>query len=155
MLGRLIEGLGRGSGIVCWPVGMGRSKTRKGKKKVLKTIRCIPDDLWMEVQPLLPKEKKPGSNGRPVVPFRKVLDGILYVLRTGCQWKMLPAEYGSGSTCHRRFQEWVEKGVFQKLWVKVLERYDELKGIRWEWQSLDSLAVKAPLGGSHGSQPDG
>jgi len=76
-----------------------------------------------------------------------VLDGMLYVLRTGCQWKMLPTEYGSGSTCHRRFQEWVRKGVFQKLWVKLLERYDELKGISWEWQSLDSLTVKAPLGG--------
>ena len=126
---------------------MGRSKARKRKEKTLGTIRRIPDDLWMEVQPLLPHEKRPGTNGRPVVPFRKVLDGMLYVLRTGCQWKALPAEYGSGSTCHRRFQEWVRKGVFQKLWVKLLERYDELRGIRWEWQSLDSLTVKAPLGG--------
>ena len=125
----------------------GSKKARKRKRKTLGTIRRIPDDLWMEVQPLLPHEKALGTNGRPVVPFRMVLDGILYVLRTGCQWKMLPAEYGSGSTCHRRFQEWVRKGVFQKLWVKLLERYDELKGISWEWQSLDSLAVKAPLGG--------
>ena len=126
---------------------MGRSKARKWKRKTLGTIRRIPDDLWMMVQPLLPREKRPGTNGRPVVPFRKVLDGILYVLRTGCQWKMLPAEYGSGSTCHRRFQEWVRIGVFQKLWVKLLQRYDGLRGIRWEWQSLDSLTVKAPLGG--------
>lgn len=126
---------------------MGKSKGRKRKRKPLGTIRRIPDDLWMEVRPLLPHEKEPGTNGRPVVPFRKVLDGILYVLRTGCQWKALPAEYGSGSTCHRRFQEWVKAGVFQKLWVKLLKRYDELRGIRWRWQSLDSLAVKAPLGG--------
>jgi len=88
-----------------------------------------------------------SSNGRPVVPFRKVLDGILYVLRTGCQWKALPAEYGSGPTCHRRFQERVRIGAFQKLWMKLLERYDELRGIEWERQSMDSLAVKAPLGG--------
>src|SRR3990172_3392829 len=125
---------------------MGRSRVSKREWKTLGTIRRIPDDLWMEVQPLLPPEKKRGANGRPVVPFRKVLGGILYVLRTGCQWKMLPAEYGSGSTCHRRFQEWVREGVFQKLWVKLLERYDDLRGIRWEWQSLDSLTVKAPLG---------
>ena len=125
----------------------GSKKARKRKRKTLGTIRRIPDDLWMEVQPLLPHEKALGTNGRPVVPFRMVLDGMLYVLRTGCQWKMLPTEYGSGSTCHRRFQEWVRKGVFQKLWVKLLERYDELKGISWEWQSLDSLTVKAPLGG--------
>jgi transposase len=126
---------------------MSRSRARKRKRRTLGTIRRIPDDLWLEVQPLLPPEKKPGTNGRPVVPFREVLDGILYVLRTGCQWKALPSEYGSGSTCHKRFQEWVRKGVFRKLWVKLLERYDELRGIRWEWQSLDSLSVKAPLGG--------
>ena len=47
---------------------------------------------------ILPKEKPPKTVGRPIVPYRKVLDGILYVLRTGCQWKMLPKEYGSGST---------------------------------------------------------
>ena len=69
--------------------------------------------------------------GRPIIPFRKVLDGIVHVLRTGCQWKMLPKEYGSGSTCHRRFQQWIVSDVFRKLWIKLLERYDELKGIRW------------------------
>jgi transposase len=127
---------------------MGRSrKIQRRRAKKLGTIRRIPDDLWMEIQPLLPPEKKPRTNGRPVVPFRTVLDGILHVLRTGCQWKELSSEFGSGSTCHRRFQEWVRKGVFQKLWVKLLERYDAVKGIRWEWQSLDSLSVKAPLGG--------
>ena len=54
---------------------MGRSKARKRKEKTLGTIRRIPDDLWMMVQPLLPHEKRPGTNGRPVVPFRVVLDG--------------------------------------------------------------------------------
>ena len=75
------------------------------------TIWAIPDDLWAEVQPLLPPEKPLGTPGRPVVPFRQVLDGILYVLRTGCHWKAVPPKYGSGSTCHRRFQQWVEFGV--------------------------------------------
>ena len=56
-----------------------------------------------------PPEKPNDTTGRPIIPFRKVLDGILHVLRTGCQWKMLPREYGSGSTtCHRRFQEWMD-----------------------------------------------
>ena len=75
------------------------------KKKHFPTIRKIPDDLWDEIRLILPPEKSNKSIGCPVVPFRNVLDGILYVLRTGCQWKMLPKEYGSGSTCHRRFQE--------------------------------------------------
>ncbi len=115
----------------------------------LPTIRRIPNDLWREIEPILGKEKKePRTKGRPPVPFREVLDGILYVLRTGCQWKALPREYGSGSTCHRRFQQWVREGAFEKLWVKLLKRYDDVRGIKWKWQSLDSSSVKAPLGGT-------
>lgn len=121
--------------------------------KKLPTIRRLPDDLWTEIAPILGEEKKPGTRGRPPVPFRKVLDGIFFVLRTGCQWKQLPKEYGSGSTCHRRFRQWVDHGVFQKLWAKLLKRYDELKGIKWKWQSLDSSSVKAPLGGLDLSKP--
>jgi hypothetical protein len=63
-------------------------------KRRLRTIWRIPDDLWVELQPLLPPEKPPGTPGRPVVPFRRVMDGILYVLRTGCQWKACPGNMG-------------------------------------------------------------
>jgi transposase len=107
----------------------------------------IPDAVWNEVKDILPPEKPPKTVGRPIVRYRTVLDGILYVLRTGCQWKSLPKEYGSGSTCHRRFHEWIQSGVFQKLWVRLLEIYDDARGIRWRWQSLDSASFKAPLGG--------
>ena len=51
------------------------------------------------------------------------------------------------TTCHRRFQEWVGKRVFEKLWIRLLEIYDDIRGIEWEWQSLDSVSVKAPLEG--------
>ena len=121
--------------------------------KHLPTIRKIPDKLWNEIKLILPEKSINNTIGRPSIPFRKVLDGIIYVQRTGCQWKMLPKEYGSGSsTCHRRFQQWiVSSDVFQKLWIKLLRYYyDELIiGIRWKkWQSLDSVSVKAPLGGT-------
>lgn len=118
------------------------------RKKHLQTIRRIPDELWDEIKIMLPTEKPNNTTGRPIVPFRKVLDGILYVLRTGCQWKMLPKEYGSGSTCHRRFQQWILAKVFQRLWSRLLQVYDDVKGIGWEWQSLDSVSIKAPLGGT-------
>lgn len=117
------------------------------KRKRLPTVWRIPDALWAKVQPLLPPEKARGTPGRPGVPFRKVLNGILYVLRTGCQWKAVPQEFGSGSTCHRRFQEWERRGVFAQLWEILIAEYDELRGIRWQFQSLDSVTVKAPLGG--------
>ena len=61
-------------------------------KKISSTIRKIPDDLWNEIKLLLPSEKPNKTIGRPVISFRKVLKGILHVLRTGCQWKMLPKE---------------------------------------------------------------
>jgi transposase len=124
------------------------TRAHRRKKKRLPTIKKIPDDVWNEVKDILPKEKPPKTVGRPIVRYRTVLDGILYVLRTGCQWKSLPKEYDSGSTCHRRFQEWVRSGVFQKLWVRLLEVYDDVRGIKWRWQSLDSASVKAPLGGT-------
>jgi transposase len=118
-------------------------------KRYVRTITLIPNDLWNEIKNILPNEKPENTIGRPIVPFRKVLAGILlYVLRTGCQWKMLPKEYGSGSTCHRRFQECVVLNIFHKLCIRLLEIYDDIKDIKWNWQSLDSISVKAPLGGT-------
>src|SRR5215210_2499800 len=108
------------------------------------TIWRIPDDLWEECRPLLPPEKPLGTPGRPIVPFRRVLDGILYVLRTGCQWKAVPKEFGSGSTCHHRFQEWVADGTWQRLWADQLHRYDAEHGIGWDHQSADSATVPSP-----------
>jgi transposase len=60
---------------------------------------------------------------------------------------MLPKEYAYGSTCHRRFQEWMQLGIFEKLWIRLIKIYDFKRGIKWSWQSLDSISVKSPLGG--------
>jgi transposase len=114
--------------------------------KYLPTVKRIPDELWDEIRLILPPEKPNNTIGCPSVSFRNVLDGILYVLRTGCQWKMLPKEFGSGSTCHRRFQQWSISKVLQRLWSRLLKVYDDIVGIRWKWQSLDSISVEAPLG---------
>ena len=113
----------------------------------------ISDEFWTVIKDEIPKkerdpEKKyvhaPGQ-GRKPMPARKALEGIFYVLRTGCQWKALPREYGSGSTVHRTFQNWLAAGFFEKIWAKGLEQYDELEGIGWEWQSVDGCMIKAQL----------
>jgi transposase len=98
-------------------------KKEKIKKEINKhpTILKIPDELWDKIKSIFPKEKPLKTVGRPIVPYRKVIDGILYILRTGCQWKMLPKEYGSSSTCHRRFQEWNRIDVFKKGWIRILK----------------------------------
>jgi transposase len=111
------------------------------------TIWKIPDALWALLQPEVPAEEFEPSGGRPWTPPRLIVDGVLFVLRTGCQWKAVPAEYGSGSTLHRRFQHWVELGVWERMWQRLLEYYDEAKGLEWTWQSADSSLHKAPLGG--------
>jgi transposase len=109
------------------------SSFNRQKSKNLSTITKISDELWEKICDILPYEKPKNTVGRPTIPFRKVLNGNLYVLRTGCQWKMLlPKEYGSGSTCHRRFQQWVQMDIFKKIWAKLLEEYDDNKiGIKW------------------------
>ncbi|MBI3988084.1 MAG: transposase, partial [candidate division NC10 bacterium] len=73
----------------------------------------IPDVLWDRIEPLLPKRRRCKKGGRSPVPTRQVMDGLFYVLRTGCQWKAVPPEFGSGSTLHRWFQQWVKRGVFR------------------------------------------
>jgi len=116
----------------------------------------IPDALWDRLEPLLPKYKVSPKGGKPRLPLRQVANGIFYVLVTGCQWKAMPREFGSGSAIHAYFQEWVASGVFEKLWRIALEEYDDRKGIDWQWQSLDGAMTKAPLGGEKNREkPDG
>jgi putative transposase len=85
---------------------------------------------------------------------RQVLTALLYVMRTGLQWKALPESLGKASTVHDRFQEWQAAGFFARLWQEGLYAYDELVGIDWEWQAMDGAMTKAPLGGQDtGSNP--
>jgi len=62
---------------------------------------------------------------------------------------MLPKEYGSGSTCHRKFQEWIQSDIFDRIWRRLLQIDDLTKGIKWHGQSLDSISIKSPLGGQN------
>jgi putative transposase len=117
-------------------------------KTSLETIWHVPDELWNLIAPLLGPEKAPGTPGRPAVPFRKIFDGILYVLRTGCQWSALPrSEFAPKSTVWGRFKQWSQAGVLQQAWALALRYYDLEVGIAWKWQSLDGVITKAPLGG--------
>ena len=109
----------------------------------------LPNDLWKRVAPLLPPQRPKPKGGRPAVDDRIVFAGILYRLKTGCQWKALPREFGSGSTCHRRMQHWVGVGVFQRVFELLVKYYDTRKGVKLDWTSLDGAMVKAPKGGRH------
>jgi putative transposase len=110
----------------------------------------IPDELWRQIEPLLPPRRNTHrfGGGRPRAGDRACMDGIVFVLRTGCQWKALSATgICPSSTAHDRFQEWAKAGVFLRLWEAGLLEYDRLKGIDWAWLSMDGVITKAPLGG--------
>lgn len=116
----------------------------------------IPDPLWERIAPLLPKVRRSRKGGRPRLPYRRVLDGIFYLLRTGCHGKAAPPGFGSGSSRHRYFQRWQKRGVFRQLREAALHEYDDEIGIEWEWQSLDGSMTEAPLGGKKdGQEPHG
>jgi len=126
-----------------------RTRSRNVNNKTTTGFR-ISDELWAVLQPVLPEHinTHPFGGGRPRVPDWKCADAIFYVLRTGCQWKALDlTELCPGSTAHDRYQEWVEADVFLKLWQAGVEQFDELKGIDWDWLSMDGAMTKAPLGG--------
>ncbi len=88
---------------------------------------CLPDKVWARVEPLLPPHKRRRKGGRPPMDDRKAMTAILYVLRTGCQWRVLPRSLGAGTTVHDRYQEWVEAGVFRKMWKAGLLDLGEKK----------------------------
>jgi transposase len=113
----------------------------------------VSDALWSKIEPFLPVRKRQGERkyrrrpgaGRKPMPARQVFSAIVYVLRTGCQWKALPKEYGSASAVHAYFQRWQQEGFFLKIWKAGLAEYDEMEGIGWNWQSIDGAMGKAPL----------
>lgn len=112
----------------------------------------VSDEFWSKVEPLIPVPKRDKNReykrrkgaGRKPMAYRKVFEAIVYVLRTGIQWKALPKEFGSSSSVHRYFQKWEAAGFFRSLWKKRLVEYDEMEGIAWSWQSIDGAMTKAP-----------
>ena len=125
---------------------MRRKENRKPQPRI-PGWRDLQDEFWEEIKDLFQIPKKRKKTGRPRLDLRRVVNGIFYVLRTGCQWKMMPIEYGSGSSAHRYFQYWIKNKVFKKIWKRCLNEYDELKGIKWEWQILDTQTVQSPVKG--------
>lgn len=120
----------------------------------------ISDTLWARLEPLLPvhvPKPHPLGRHRRRIADRDVLNGIFFVLRTGCQWKALDATgLCKGSTAHSRFQQWVQAGVFARLWDEALRDYGDLIGLNFAWMALDGSLHKAPLGGEkNGAQPHG
>lgn len=111
----------------------------------------LSDELWEIVEPLLPppKARRYRYPGRKPLPSRKVLTGILFVLKTGIPWEALPKEMGCGSgmSCWRYLSAWHEAGVWQKLHEVLLAKLHGADQINWSRVVADSASVRALLGG--------
>jgi len=108
----------------------------------------VPDELWAVIQPLLPEPPSHARGGRPRIPDRQVLAGILFVLRTGTPWSYLTGELGcgSGSTCWRRLRDWQAAGVWRRLERTLLQRLSDADQIDWSRAAIDSTTVPAKRG---------
>lgn len=109
----------------------------------------LPDDLWDTIAPLLPPPRPRPEGGRPPIENRAALTGILFVLRTGLPWELLPAEMGCGSgmTCWRRLRDWQAAGVWARLHRVLLERLQAADQLDWTRAALDSASVPTKKGG--------
>ena len=104
----------------------------------------ITDAQWQLLAPLIPPQKV--GPGRKRNDDRKTLDGILYVLKTGCAWEDLPQVYGSDTTCWRRLQQWSEDGTWDTIWRTLLSQLDSQSKLEWAQAFLDGSFVPAKKG---------
>jgi len=113
--------------------------------------RLIDDALWERIEPLLPKapRRRWKAMGRPRIPDRAALTGILFVLRSGIPWQMLPKEMGcgSGSTCWRRLVRWQRAGVWRRLHAALLAELRRRGQLDLARAVVDSASIRALRGG--------
>lgn len=121
--------------------------SRKKEWKPPPTIWEVSDELWKRIEPVLQKAYPAKPRGRRRIDLRKALDGIIFRLRSGCQWNQLPERFGDDSSVHRWFQRWSKDGFFEQLWAILLTECEELGGVDWEWQAADGMLGKARFGG--------
>ena len=119
-----------------------------GKSVSRPTIWEIPDDLWQRIEPVILELDPTKGKGRKRVDQRKMLQGVIFRMRSSGQWNRLPKELGDDSTIHRTCQRGVERGVLERVWSVLIAECQELDGVDWEWQSADCAMGKARLGGA-------
>ena len=124
-----------------------RRKKRGRNPRALGVIWEIPDELWERIEPILTEDCPSKATGRKHADWRRCLNGIIFRMRTGCQWNQLPKHFGDDSTVHRWFQRWNKNGVMERIWAAMVEECDDLGGVSWEWQSADGALAKARFGG--------
>ena len=116
----------------------------------------LTDEQWTVVQPLIPEPpKRTDGRGRPRIDDRMIMNGILWIMRTGAQWKDMPDRYPSYQTCHRRFQEWVKAGAFEEILKALASDLKERGDLDLSECFVDGTFVIAKKGGLGWEKPSG
>ncbi len=116
----------------------------------------LTDAQWEMLKPHIPApRKRPDGRGRPWKDTREVLDGILWILKTGARWQDLPDRYPPYQTCHRRFQQWVRSGVLEKVLKAMVEDVRDRGKLDLSECFIDGTFVMAKKGGDAWEQPSG
>jgi transposase len=113
----------------------------------------LTDKQWAKIEPLLPPPPAHPRGGRPRCDNRAVLEGILWMLRTGARWKDLPLEYPSPTTCWRRLQEWEETDLWLDIWRTFLAELDEKHRLDWRESFADASFAPAKKGALESGLP--
>jgi len=115
--------------------------------------RLLTDAQWDKVRPLLPRPRSRQGGGRPRASDRKVLEGILWILRSGARLQDLPEEFPSPVTCWRRLRDWEEQGVWLKIWRAFLAELNQRKQLQWSESFLDGSFAPAKKGALESEKP--
>ena len=107
----------------------------------------VTDAQWATIEPHLPRLPRSRRGGRPWVENRAVIDGILWVLKTGARWRDLPSEYPSPATCWRRLKRWDDDGTWERIWRAFLTELDNRGRLEWETAFIDGTFAPAKKGG--------
>jgi transposase len=113
----------------------------------------LSDAQWDRISRWIPEPESQPRGGRPFHSPRDCLEGILYVLVTGCQWSKLPKCFPSPSTCWRRFDEWTRMGIFEGLWFELLNDLHEQGKIDWDEAAADAWFARAKKGATELATP--
>ena len=115
----------------------------------------LTEDQWSTLEHLLPRPKKRvDGKGGPRCPNRSVLEGILWVLKSGARWRDLPEKYPPYQTCHRRFQEWVKQGIMREILRKIVEHLKDKGKINLTETYIDATFVEAKKGVKKSEKPN-
>lgn len=131
-----------------WP-NLGRNRT--GARTTPKPY--LNDEQWNLIADLFPESVMSSQGGRPRIPARQCLEGILWIMKSGARWKDLPERYPSPATCWRRHKEWVESGVFREIWKRLLCMLNDFRDIDWEEAIGDGTFAPAKKGAHRSATP--